>query len=154
MYGRGVDAYRQTDVMTADPKRLVIMCYEGAISNLRLAKEKHAEREYESKAKALQKAHYIIGELAGAVDFEKGGEIAKNLNAIYRYMLRRITEADIRKNVKGFDEVVGMLEELREAWEEIFYGSTKDSADIVAPHMSDQSSNQDISMTYGSRTGL
>ncbi|MBW1739572.1 MAG: flagellar protein FliS [Deltaproteobacteria bacterium] len=49
MYGNGFDAYRRTDVVTADPKKLVIMCYEGAISNLKIAKEKYLSSEYEAQ---------------------------------------------------------------------------------------------------------
>ena len=40
MYNNGIQAYRKTNVVTADPKRLVIMCYEGAIENLKIGKEK------------------------------------------------------------------------------------------------------------------
>ena len=40
MYNNGIQSYRKTNVITSDPVRLVIMCYEGAIDNLKLAKEK------------------------------------------------------------------------------------------------------------------
>ena len=119
MYGNGIDAYRQTNVITADPKRLILMCYEGAISSLKTVKEKYISKEYEAKAGALQKAQSIIGELMQALDFEKGGEVAGNLNSLYNYMLRRITEGDLKRDVKAFDEVILMLEELESAWKEI-----------------------------------
>ncbi len=35
MYGKGSQNYRATNVTTADPKKLVLMCYEGAIDNLK-----------------------------------------------------------------------------------------------------------------------
>jgi flagellar protein FliS len=140
MYGSGISAYQTTDVLTANPKKLVIMCYEGAIRNLKIAKDKHVSAEYEAKAKALQKAQDIIVELTAGLDFEKGGQIAKNLHALYRYMLRRITEGDLKRDVTSIDEVVGMLEELKGAWEEIFYGR-KEDVDSVS-HLSDGSSAQ------------
>ena len=90
MYANGFDAYRQTNVLTADPKKLVIMCYEGAITNLRVARERYLSGEYEAKAKAVQKAQDIISELMHALDFEEGGQIARNLEALYNYMTRRI----------------------------------------------------------------
>ena len=119
MYGNGINAYKQTSVITADPKRLILMCYEGAISSLKTAREKYISKEYEAKAKDLQKAQRIIGELAMALDFEKGGEVARNLNSLYNYMLRRITEGDVKGDVKAFDEVILMLGELESAWKEI-----------------------------------
>ena len=57
MYGNGIGAYQQAGVLTADPKRLVLMCYEEAIRNLKIAKAKYISRDYEEKAHALQKAH-------------------------------------------------------------------------------------------------
>ena len=125
MYGKGINAYRQTNVVTADPGRLVLMCYEGAIGSLKFAKEKYISKEYEAKAEAVQKAQAIISELMQALDFKKGGEVAGNLEALYNYMLRRITEGDIKGDVKIFDEVILMLGELESAWREISHAPEK-----------------------------
>lgn len=125
MYVNGFDAYRKTDVITADPKKLVIMCYEGAIRNLKIAKEKYLAGEYEPKAKCMQKAQDIIGELMQALDFEEGGQIAENLDALYSYMQRRLLDAEAKREIKAIDEVVNMLEELKVAWEEAFFGDKK-----------------------------
>ena len=128
MYENGACAYRQSNIMTADPKRLVLMCYEGAIGSLKQAKAKYESEEYEAKAKAVQRFQDIVNELLCALDFEKGGQIATNLQAIYDYAIRRVLQADMAKETTGFDEVIAMLEDLREAWEEISYGKPKDSA--------------------------
>lgn len=154
MNRNGVDAYRQTNVMTADARKLVIICYEGAITNLKLAKEKYLSGEYETKAKALQKVVDVIDELSCALDFEKGGQIAQNLRALYNYMRRRILEGDVNRDVEALDEVSSMLKELKDAWEEIFYGRKRDSVNIVPTRVSDPPANQDIAVTYGSRAGL
>ncbi len=121
--GKGVGAYKETNVITADPKRLVILCYEGAISSLKIARAKYLTREYEAKGLAVQKAQDIISQLIEALDFEKGGEIAKNLNALYKYMQRRIAEGDLKRDLNVFDEVIRLLEDLLSAWQEAFYGS-------------------------------
>ncbi|MFH1077229.1 MAG: flagellar export chaperone FliS [Pseudomonadota bacterium] len=122
MYGKGLNAYREVTVTTADPKRLVIMCYEGAIRHLRLAKEKFISKEFEEKYELILKAQAIISELRQALDFERGGEIAKNLDMIYSYMIKRITRGDIKNDIFAYDEVINMLDELKSAWTEVFYG--------------------------------
>ena len=66
----GYQTYRQTDVITADPKKLVIMCYEEAIRNLNLAALMYSSGKYEVKGKSVQKALDIISELREALDFE------------------------------------------------------------------------------------
>jgi len=108
-------------VLTADPKRLVLMCYEGTIDNLKIGKQQIAQKDYEGKARALTKAQDIINELLCALDYEKGGSIAKNLDSLYNYMLRRIIHVDLKNDLRAVDEVIGMLTELKAAWEEIPY---------------------------------
>jgi len=125
MYSNGIQDYRRTSVVTADPKRLVLMCYEGTIDNLKLVKQKLIEKNYEAKSKALIKAQDIINELLCSLDFEKGGSIAKNLDSLYNYMLRRIIHADVNKDLSALNEVVGMLNELKSAWEDVFYKQDK-----------------------------
>ena len=120
MYSNGVQSYRKTNVMTADPKRLVVLCYEGAIDNLKIGKNKIIERDYEGKCRALTRAQDIIGELLSSLNFEKGGSIANGLDSLYNYMLRRIIHADFKNDVPAIDEVVQLLTELKAAWEDIF----------------------------------
>jgi len=107
--------------MTADPRKLVMLCYEGAIDNLKIGKQRIAEEDFEARSKALDKAQDIISELLCSLNSEKGGSIAKGLDSLYNYMLRRIMHADLKNDVRAIDEVIGMLTELKTAWEEIFF---------------------------------
>ena len=121
MYSNGFQSYRKTNVITADPKRLVLMCYEGAIENLKIAKNRYVEKDYEGKCTVIKKAQNIISELQCSLDFEKGGSIAGNLESLYNYMSRRILHADLNRDMGAIDEVIGMLSELKSAWEEVFF---------------------------------
>jgi flagellar protein FliS len=115
----GIRSYRKTNVVTADPGKLVVMCYEGAIDNLLLAKQKDAAQEYEAKAQAFIKAQNIIDELLCSLDLEKGGLIAQNLQSLYTYMTKRLIHATANRDMDAVDEVVGMLRELLSAWNEV-----------------------------------
>jgi flagellar protein FliS len=126
MHSNGIRSYRRTNVITADPKRLVIMCYEGAIENLKTGIQKIIEKDYEGKSRAITKAQDIIYELLCSLDFEKGGSIARNLDSLYNYMLRRIIHADLNRDLSALNEVIGMLNELKSAWEKVFYKQVKD----------------------------
>jgi flagellar secretion chaperone FliS len=122
MVTNGARAYRNTEVVTADPGKLVLMCYEGAIFQLKIAKTKFQEKKFEDKGKALIKALDFIQELASSLDFEKGDLIARNLDSIYNYVTRRIHQADVTKDLGGIDEAIGLLAELLSAWKEIIGG--------------------------------
>jgi flagellar protein FliS len=123
MVGAGFQTYRKTDVVTADPKKLVIMCYEGALHSLRTARAKYADQEYEAKAKAIQNALDILNELRAALDFEKGGGIAHNLESLYSFWITHIMKADQHRDLHALDQVATMLEEIKAALEEAYFGT-------------------------------
>ena len=119
VYDRALRSYRKTRVETSDPLKLVIMCYDEAIQSIRQAKMCYEEKNFEGKAKHLTRAQEIIGELLGSLDKDKGGVIASNLGNLYNYMLRRLMQGDLDKELTAFDEVVGLLADLLDAWEQV-----------------------------------
>jgi len=119
MYCNGIQSYRKTNITTSDPVKLIIICYEGAIDSLNLAKENMKEKNYEKKAKNIIKAQDVIDELICSLDLEKGGAIAGNLSSLYNYMLRRIIYGDVNRDISAIDEVIGLLNELLFAWREV-----------------------------------
>jgi flagellar protein FliS len=125
MYRNSIRAYCKTNVITADPGKLVVMCYEGAIEQLKIAKIRFEGKEYEAKFKAITKAADFIDELLYSLDFEKGGSIARNLEALYNYMTHRILQADVKRDIEGIDEVIGILTDLLSAWKEMIAGQSR-----------------------------
>ncbi len=117
MVNQGIQSYRKVNVTTSNPVQLILMCYEGAIDNLKIAKQKYIAKDYEAKSRAIQKFMDIIAELQCALDFEKGAEVAKNLDAVYNYVTRKILEADLQHDLDAFDSVIDMLKDLMPAWE-------------------------------------
>ena len=128
MYRNGFQNYNRARVDTADPKRLVILCYEEMISQIKMAKQRCVEKDYEGKSKALLKAQDIVCELQCALDFEKGGVIATNLDSLYNYLKTRMVQADMGKDLAAMDEVEGVLSELKSAWEEAFKSLEKNGS--------------------------
>jgi len=111
--------YKRNSVETAGKLDLVIMCYDKTIQFLRQAKTHLDGKEIEKKARKIQKALDIINELQRCLNFAEGGEIAKNLDAIYNYLQRRLIDGDIRNNPTVLEECVRILDELKDAWEKI-----------------------------------
>jgi len=115
-YGNGINAYRQTQVGTADPRRLVIMCYENVIKKTAAAKKAYESGDYEAKGKAVANVQDTIEVLLQSLDHERGGRIALGLHALYTYCMRRLTDGDIRKDLSAFDEVSSIFEDLLASW--------------------------------------
>jgi flagellar protein FliS len=109
--------YRQTQTQTAAPGELVLMLYRGAVRFLGTAIEAIGSNDIAGAHNNLIKAQAIVEKLDDTLDMERGGDVARNLNSLYEYMLRRLTEANIRKDAEPAREVQGLLRELVPAWE-------------------------------------
>lgn len=110
-------AYQRTEVETADPKRLVVMLYDGAVRFLYRAQEAMAQRDYEGQHEALVRAQAIFSELNCSLNLDVG-EIAANLRATYTYIYNALVEANLRDDEALLTEVTGQVERLRDAWRE------------------------------------
>lgn len=118
-YANASNAYKSNQVTTASRTKLVVMLYDGAIRNLKLAKLSIGDKNIEKTNTCIIKTQRILSEFMSTLNFEEGGDIAKNLMALYQYMYQRTIRANIDKDTEILDEVIGYLEELREAWSQI-----------------------------------
>lgn len=110
----------ETGVVAASPHQLIIMLYEGAELAVRMAIRHMADGHLEKKAAAITKASSIILDgLRAALDPQQGGEIAVQLGALYDYMNQRLTLGHIRNDPAPLEEVLGLLQELHGAWQQI-----------------------------------
>lgn len=108
--------YKKTAVETSTPEKLLLMLYEGAISFLKEAISAVEEKNYPAVNEQLQRVQAIVGELMATLN--PSYEVSHSLMALYDYFLRRLIEANIKKDKAIMEEVLGMLSELKEAWEE------------------------------------
>lgn len=123
--------YKRLNIETAGRVDLILMCYEKSIEMLRHAKVYLEGKEYEKKAAKMQKAIEIIHHLKGCLNFEQGGQIARNLDALYSYVVRRLLEGDVKKDLAAYDEVISILSELKEAWEGVARNEAKETNSLA-----------------------
>lgn len=115
-------AYRETRIKTASPGQLVVMLYDEAIKQSDTAiallgpESKPRPEDIERINMALGKVQDVVTELMASLDFDAGGELARDLFALYVWFGREMLEANIRKEVGRVSAVRTMLAELREAW--------------------------------------
>jgi len=111
--------YEEVEVNTIPKATLVIMCYEKILELLKDAAEYIEKKEYNKKTDALSKAMDIIIELINALDFKRGKQIAYGLNNIYLYSLNTIIEADSKNDPDLIQNVINVISEIKEAWDQI-----------------------------------
>ncbi len=108
---------RRTEVLTADPQKILIMCFEKMIQNLKKAMEKYASSTFELTSGEIQNTVDILTELRSQLDLERGGVIAKNLSELYAFWKQHILTADQTRNPKDLAAITAMMEEIKSAFE-------------------------------------
>lgn len=119
MQGKSADQYKQMQIKTASPGKLLLMLYQGAVKFMKLAKKNIKEGKIEESHKNIIKAQNIILELQNTLDKENGGEIAVQLESLYDFIYRELIQANLNKNTKYLDNVIPLVEELFVTYKEI-----------------------------------
>lgn len=106
--------YKEQSIMTMTPGEQVVKLFEGCSKNLQYAKLYIEEKQYDKVNTYLQKAKKIVRYLDESLNHQY--EISANLSALYDYFARRITDANIKKDITILDEIIPMIDELGDSF--------------------------------------
>ena len=81
------------------------MLMDGALERISTARGCMQRGDTAEKARLINRAVSIIGELRNSLDLKAGGQIAANLGELYDYMCRRLLKATAENRVEMLDEV-------------------------------------------------
>lgn len=109
-------AYRQSVTEGTTPLGLVVLLYDRAIEDMCLAVKAMREQDVERRTGHVNHAMLILQQLQGTLDFERGGETAKQLNRLYSLVRAKLLEAQIRHSVELMQQQVRLMSEIRECW--------------------------------------
>lgn len=110
--------YRQNQVQTASREQILIMLYDGAIRFVSQARQAIENGDRLGRLEPISRAMAIISELSNSLDHSIGGEIAENLDALYCFMVRSLTDANRNVDAKPLEAVANILKTLRATWAE------------------------------------
>lgn len=118
---RAAQSYGSIQVVTgvagADNVRLIQMLFDGLLESLAAARGHIENRAIEDKSRSLGRAGRIVVGLQSALDFERGGELAHNLNELYSYLTRRLLHINAHNDVEALLEVTSLVREVADAWQ-------------------------------------
>lgn len=109
----------QAQIIDASPHRLIQMLMEGGLSRMAQAKGALERGQTSLKGELIGKAIAIVGGLREALNAEKGEELAVKLDALYEYMMVRLSEANLKNDTAALEEVMGLLREVKSGWDGI-----------------------------------
>jgi flagellar protein FliS len=117
------DAYLEHRVLAADPVELIHILYEHALTQVKLARTALAAGDIAGRCQAVNKTLAALAELEASLNHEAGGSISQNLARLYRYMRRRLTEGNVKKDDGALAEVERLMQTLDEGWTAMQHGA-------------------------------
>lgn len=112
-------SYQQAQFQTVDRGQLLLMMFDGGDRFLSQAEQKLSGGDVPGFLNALGRAQAVIAELLSTLDHQKGGEIAGNLERLYRFMLDHLLEANVNKSSRHVGQVRRILGIIGGAYREV-----------------------------------
>lgn len=109
--------YNNSRILTASPAELTLMLYEGAIKFGNIAIVAIEEKDIQKAHTNIVKVQNIIDEFRATLN--RKYPVAEEFDKIYRYLLRRLLEANVSKDKEIMEEVVMHLRSMRDNWKEV-----------------------------------
>ena len=117
------EQYQRNKILTATPAEVTLMLYEGAIKFCNIAIRAIEQKDIEKAHVNIRKTQRIIEEFRNTLD--RKYPVAEEFDKIYVYVLRRLFEANIRKDKEILEEVNVHLRTLRDTWKEVMKACNK-----------------------------
>lgn len=112
----GLGAYKQTSVKTASKEQILLMLYQAAIKSCKKSIEAIDKQDIATKGEQIGKLQDIVIELNNSLDFEVGGDVARELASLYDYILYSSTQANIKKDKEPLEGCLKVLITLYDGW--------------------------------------
>jgi flagellar protein FliS len=111
---KAYDQYKQNSVFTASPEELTLMLFNGLVKFIMQAQKAIEERDLQKAHDSIIRSEDIIQEFQASLDMRY--ELSHSWMLLYDYMYRRLIDANIAKDTKILEEVLGFAKDLRDTW--------------------------------------
>ena len=118
-YTSASSAYRDIEVLSAPPGRLVVIVFDFLIVHLRRTSIAIEMGNVELRSESLAKAQAALAELMGNLDMERGGDVAKQLGALYAFFIASLIDISRTSDRARLAKVSVQVTELRDAFAQI-----------------------------------
>lgn len=109
--------YNRSKILTASTAELTLMLYEGSIKFCNIAIMAIEHNEIEKAHTNIIRVQKIIDELRATLDMKY--PVAQDFDRIYTYLLKRLLQANMKKDKEILEEIVSHLRSVRDTWKEV-----------------------------------
>ncbi len=120
--------YKETAIMSASKEKVMLMLYEGAIRFTKMAIQAAENNNIPERGKNILKAYDIILEFQASLNHNVAGDLPKQLDQLYAYMLEQYSKANMTGNIESLQSCQKVLENLYDGWNQVI-NKTKNESD-------------------------
>ena len=114
------NTYKNNSINFASKEQLLLMLLDGSVKFAKKARQALLDKDVKESHKYLVKTQDIFYELMTSLDIKNAGNWGESLMALYNFIVRRLAEANIKKDVEILDEVMPFIEQVRDMWSEAY----------------------------------
>ena len=109
-------SYREMEILSASPARLVVMLFDQLVIRLTRARIAIESGDVKLRTESILRSRAIVSELLSSLDFEKGEQIAVDLSGIYKVMLGELVDVGTRNDIKTMNKLIAIAGDLRDGF--------------------------------------
>ncbi|QGU95059.1 flagellar export chaperone FliS [Clostridium bovifaecis] len=114
------NAYKNNSVNYASKEQLLLMLLDGAIKFSKIGRQAILDKDIQKSHTNIVRTQDIFYELMATLDVKQAGEWGQQLFSIYEFIVRRLGDGNIKKSVEIMDEIIPLIEEIRDVWYEAY----------------------------------
>lgn len=117
------NVYKNNSVNYASKEQLLLMLVDGAVKFAKIGRQAIIDKDIQKSHENIVKTENIFYELISTLDVQKGGDWANSLVQVYDFIIRKLTEANIKKDANIMDQIIPIIETVRDMWEQAYKNS-------------------------------
>ncbi len=117
--------YKTNSINFASKDQLLLMLLDGSVKFSKIARQAIKDKNIPLANENNKKTQNIFYELIYSLDLAKAGDWGKSLVSVYKFIIDRLVQANIKKDVSIMDEVIPIIEEVKNTWNEAYKESIK-----------------------------
>ena len=115
-YAKNLNQYKNNEILTATPEKLMIMLYDAAIQFLFKARKAINENNPAEICNNIIGCQKILREFMKTLDLENGIEVGKHLFVFYDKLVKMLYKVNRKRDLDMLEEVINELKTLRSAF--------------------------------------
>lgn len=126
-------SYLEWTVRNSDEVGLVLICFGLLLDDVRQSITATNDNDAQARSSYVKHAFSVLQQLQGSLDMENGGEAARQFDRFYQMIRGKLLEAHLRSSSTTLNELLSLIEQVRDSWQQVAQERQNASAVTIAP---------------------